>query len=466
MTRPEDPPGLVDTHAHLTLEGLGDDLDGVLARARGAGVTAVITVGIDPADSRAAVALAEARDEVWATVGVHPHDAAAVSLADLDDLAALAASPKVVAWGEVGLDFYRNRSPRAVQERWFREQVVRARELGLPVVVHDREAHRETLEVLRPEAARGLRGVFHCFSGDLAFAREVLSLGFYLSIPGTVTYPKAEELRRVVAGVPEDRLLLETDCPYLAPQPVRGKRNEPALLVHTAAEVARVRGLAVEDVARVTTRASRALFGVGEVEGPRLAYPIRRSLYLNLTARCTNRCAFCAKHRAPEVKGHDLTLTVEPTVEEVLAAVEEQGGAARWDEVVFCGFGEPLLRLEAVLALARELKGRGARRVRVNTDGLASLVHGRDVAGELAGVVDAVSVSLNAPDEATYQRLCRPGVPGAYGAVLAFLRRARETVGEVTATAVAVPGLDLAACRRVAEELGVAFRPRGYDEVG
>lgn len=456
---------IVDTHAHLTLKELRADLDGVLDRARQSGVGAIITVGIDPADSREAVALAEAREGIWATVGVHPHDAQELAPSDLDDLADLARSPRVVAWGEIGLDFFRNRSPRETQVRWFREQAERARALGLPIVVHDREAHRESLEVLRAVGG-GLRGVFHCFSGDEAFAREVLALGFYLSVPGTVTYPKNDVLRRVVASVPLERLLLETDCPYLSPQPVRGRRNEPAHIVHTAEAVARVRGLEVADVARITTAASRELFGVGEADEARIAYPIRRSLYLNLTAQCTNRCAFCAKNRSSRVKGHELALGREPTVAEVLAAVDAEGGAAAWDEVVFCGLGEPLLRLEDVLALGRELRRRGARRLRVNTDGLASRVHGRDVPGELRGVVDAVSVSLNAPDAETYERLCRPGVAGAYPALLAFLRRARECLPEVTATVVAVPGLDVEACRRVAQELGVGFRVREYNEVG
>ena len=457
---------IVDTHAHLTFEGLREDVPGVLRRAREAGVGAVITVGVDPTDSRAAVALAQAHDGVWATVGVHPHDAAGLTAGVLDDLADLARSPKVVAWGETGLDFYRDRSPREVQRRWFREQVVRARELGLPVVVHDRDAHEESLGILREEARDGLRGVFHCFSGDEAFARDVLGLGFHLSIPGTVTYPRSEVLRRVVASVPLERLLLETDCPFLAPQPVRGRRNEPAFAAYTAAEVARLRGLEVGDVARVTSRSARELFGVGEAGRARVAYPIRKSLYLNVTNRCTNRCAFCAKNRSFEVKGHDLRLESEPTREEILAAVEGEGDLATWEEVVFCGFGEPLLRLDDVVSVARELRARGARRIRVNTDGLASLVHGRDVVAELEGVVDAVSVSLNAPDADTYERLCRPGLPGAYEAVLDFLRGAGERLPEATATVVAVPGLDLAACRRRAGELGVGFREREYDEVG
>ncbi|WP_025321290.1 TatD family hydrolase [Deferrisoma camini] len=458
---------IVDTHAHLTLEGLREDVEGVLSRARRAGVGAVITVGIDPEDSREAVAVAEARSGVWATVGVHPHEAARVTDAHLDDLADLArSSDRVVAWGEIGLDYFRDRSPREAQQQRFRDQLRRARELGLPVVIHDREAHEDTLRILKDEAGEGLRGVFHCFSGDLALAREVLTLGFYLSVPGTVTYPRNDRLREVVAHVPLERVLLETDCPFLAPQPKRGRTNEPAYVVHTAAEVARVRGLEVEDVARITTRACRDLFGIGEVRATPIAYPIRRSLYLNVTDRCTNRCAFCPKHRAPVVKGHDLALDREPTADEVLAAVEAQGGPDAWDEVVFCGFGEPLLRLDLVKQVARELRARGARRIRVNTDGLASAVHRRDVPAELAGLVDAVSVSLNAPDAETYERLCRPGIPDAYRAVLGFLVQAREHIPEVTASVVAVPGLDVEACRRRAEELGVRFRVRPYNEVG
>jgi TatD DNase family protein len=457
---------IVDTHAHLTFPGLAEDLDNVLARAGEAGVGAVITIGVDPDDSRRAVALAESRSEVWAAVGVHPHDAGTLTDDVLDELSELARRPRVVAWGETGLDYYRDRAPRDLQRKWFRAQAARAREMGLPLVVHDREAHADVLGVLKAEAARGLRGVMHCFSGDVMFAREVLGIGFYLSIPGTVTYPKNTVLQEVVREVPLERCLLETDCPYLAPQPFRGKTNEPARIVHTAAKVAELKGLTARDVARITTRASRELFGVGEAEGPRVAYAIRDSLYLNLTDRCTNRCSFCPKNRSTRVKGHDLALAREPTTAEVLAAVEAEGGAAAWGEIVFCGYGEPLLRLDAVLEIARELKRRGARKIRVNTDGLANLVHGRDVTDELAGVVDAVSVSLNAPDAETYERICRPDREGAYPALLDFLGRCKDKLREVTATAVALPGLDVAACERVARRLGVTFRVRPYNEMG
>jgi len=458
---------IVDTHAHLTYRGLVEDTDNVLKRARAEGVGAFITVGIDGEDSRRAYELAKREADVYCSVGVHPHDTESLDQKTLDELALLALEPEVVAWGETGLDFFRNHSPAPLQRKWFKMQAAMARDLDLPLIVHDRDAHEETLAVLRELASGGLRGVVHCFSGDLAYAKEVIKLGFFISIPGTVTYPKNTMLQEVVKGVPLERCLLETDCPFLTPQPFRGKRNEPAYIVHTAAKVAELKGLSLDDVGRITTRGAKELFGIGEVEeGVKLAYRIRNSLYLNITGRCTNRCVFCAKNISSEVKGHDLTLSKEPSVEEVLKAVEDEGGAAAFDEVVFCGFGESLLRIEEVKTIARELKARGAKSVRVNTDGLANLVHGRDVTYELAGLIDEISVSLNAPDATTYEKICRPQVEGAYPALLDFLKKAAENIETVTATAVELPGLDVEACERVAGKLNVNFRRRPFNEVG
>lgn len=457
---------IVDTHAHLTFEGLREDVEGVLERARAAGVTTVVTVGTDPEDSRSAVALAQRFANVWATVGVHPHDAAGMTDARLDELAELARNPKVVAWGEAGLDYFRDRSPRDVQRKWFARQAALARELELPLVVHDREAHEDVMRVIEPEARRGLRGVMHCFSGDAELARRVVALGWFVSVPGTVTYKKNATLHEVVRQTPLERCVVETDCPYLTPEPFRGKKNEPALIRHTVEAVAGLKGLSFEDAARITSRAAVELFGVGETQTPQIAYAIRRSLYLNLTDRCTNRCAFCPKNRTTVVKGHDLALSGEPTAAELLRAVEAQGGPGAWEEVVFCGYGEPLTRPDTVIEVARELKRRGAKKIRVNTDGLGSLASGRDLAAELSGLVDAVSVSLNAPDAATYEKLCRPTLPGAYDAVLGFLEGAKGRIPEVTATAVALPGLDVAACEAVARRLGVGFRVRPYNELG
>ncbi len=455
---------LVDTHAHLDGERFAGEVAAVIARAAAAGVSRILTVGCDLASSRASVALAEAHAEIYAAVGIHPHDALSVDAAALEELRELAAHPKVVAIGETGLDFYRDRAPRAAQAQAFAAQIRLARELGKPLIVHDRDAHDEILATLRTEGAAEAGGVLHCFSGDVAMAKACLEFGFYLSIAGPVTYPKNEELRDVVRAVSVDRLLVETDCPYLAPQSARGKRNEPALVRETAAKIAQVKGLTLDDVARVTTLNAFTLFGIGEVDQTtRIAYTIRNSLYLNITNRCTNACTFCAKFKDFTVKGHHLRLEHEPSTAEVKQAI---GDPTRFAEVVFCGYGEPLIRLELVKEIAAWLKSKGVK-VRINSDGQANLVHGRNILPELEGLVDAISVSLNAPDAETYQHWCRSRFGDAgYRAVCDFLRAAPRYIPEVTASAVTLPGIDIAACRRLAAELGVEFREREYNEVG
>ncbi len=455
---------LVDTHAHLDHSQFQGDLMAVLDAAQGAGVHQILTVGCDLASSRASLELAERWPQVYAAVGIHPHDAAGVDEQALAELRDLAAHSRVVAIGETGLDYYRDRAPRTDQRRVFRAQIALAREVGKPLIVHDRDAHEDILAILRAEGATEAGGVLHCFSGDLAMARACVDLGFYISIAGPVTYPPNEALREVVRAVSVDRLLVETDCPYLAPQSRRGRRNEPALVRETAAMVAEIKGLTLDDVARVTTLNAFTLFGIGDVDqSARIAYRIRDSLYLNITNRCTNACIFCAKFKDFTVKGHHLRLEHEPDFAEVLAAI---GDPTRYAEVVFCGYGEPLIRLDLVKEVAARLKPLGIR-IRINTDGQANLVHGRNILPELQGLVDAVSVSLNAPDATTYQHWChsRFGEKG-YESVREFLRAAPRFIPEVTATAVALPGLDLEACRRVAAELGVVFRDREYNEVG
>jgi TatD DNase family protein len=253
---------LIDSHAHLESPEFRDDLDGVIARAREAGVEMIFTVGTETKDWARTLELARTLPSVYAILGIHPHNAMEVKENTWDTLRRLCRDPRVKALGEAGLDFYRDLSPRKVQLRRFREQVALARELRLPLVVHDRDAHAETLEVLREESAGEHGGIIHCFSGDYAMARACLDRGFLISIPGTVTFRNAEAFRDVVARLPLEGLLVETDAPYLAPMPLRGKRNEPALVVHTARKVAEVKGVPFEKVAEVTTANAMTLFGV------------------------------------------------------------------------------------------------------------------------------------------------------------------------------------------------------------
>ena len=252
---------LFDTHAHLQFPEFAADLDDVLARARGAGVTQLVTVGTDVETSRAAVELAARDPDIFAAVGVHPHDAAGAGEAALAEIERLArSSSKVVAIGETGLDFFRNLSPPDAQERAFRWQLGLARRLGKPVLVHCRDAHRETLAILVEEDVSRTGGIMHCFSGDAEVARRVLDLGLVISLAGPVTYPNARALPEVARLTPPDRLVVETDCPFLPPQGFRGKRNEPAHLAITAARVAALRGEPLADLAARMSENACALF--------------------------------------------------------------------------------------------------------------------------------------------------------------------------------------------------------------
>ena len=248
---------MIDSHAHLTAKQYKKDLDSVLARAREAGVKAVINVGFDVDSSADGVHLAERHPYLFAAVGVHPHDADTVDDHILSYLEELSANPRVIAIGEIGLDFYRDLSPRRVQEEIFVRQLAIAARVGLPVIIHDRDAHRRVVEVLRAEGASN--GVMHCFSGDLNLARQVLDLGFYISFAGPITY-NGRKAAEVIRKMPRERLLVETDCPYLAPVPFRGKRNEPAYVKYVLERVAELLGAPAAEVEALTDENARRLF--------------------------------------------------------------------------------------------------------------------------------------------------------------------------------------------------------------
>ena len=252
---------LIDSHAHIELKEFDRDRDEVIRRAQEGGVECIVTVGIDLPDCRKAIAMAEKYEMVFATVGIHPHSVKYIKKETYDTLRALAAHRKVVAYGEIGLDFFRNLSPRDVQIRCFGEQMELACELGKPVIIHDRDAHGEIVSMLQKWNGK-VRGIVHCFSGDYDMAKRCLDMGYYISVPGTVTYKNSSVLRDVVRKTPLDRLLVETDCPFLTPEPKRGKRNEPLYVTVTARAVATIKGVSYEEVARVTTRNAREVFGL------------------------------------------------------------------------------------------------------------------------------------------------------------------------------------------------------------
>lgn len=252
---------LIDSHAHLEMKEFDSDREEVIMRAGSEGVDFIVTVGTNLKLSNKAVALADKYENIYATVGIHPHDVSKTDQNTLDALKELVKTrKKIVAYGEIGLDFFRNISPQEKQLKLFGLQLELAKELNLPVVIHDREAHKQSLETVRASGVR--RGVFHCFSGDYEMAGKCIDLGFSISIPGVVTFDKSKTIQDVVERVPLSSLLLETDAPYLAPVPHRGKRNEPSFIIHTARKVAEIKKISLEEVGRETSINAINLFGI------------------------------------------------------------------------------------------------------------------------------------------------------------------------------------------------------------
>jgi TatD DNase family protein len=490
---------MIDTHCHLDMfpGDAGDKevpahekRDSVIRRAKDAGLEAIITIGSDLQSNVTNIAIAEKYDMVYASVGIHPHAAKDFTPEMLEQLkkwakgisrlqvtcdeplrdatsedpscvARHASRNKVVAIGETGLDYHYDHSPRDIQREVFRKHLALARETGLPAVIHSRDAKEDTLKILRETAAP--KGVLHCFSGDREMAESALEMGLYISIAGPVTFRKAGRLAEIAKEIPDDYLLVETDAPYLAPEPLRGKTNEPSYIAHTIKRLAELRDVSPDDIARITTLNACRLFRIGELPARgEIAYTIRDSLYLNITNRCTNKCSFCVRFHSDYVKGHNLRLPEEPTEEELIRAI---GDPSRYREVVFCGYGEPLLRLDTVKKVSGWVKERGGR-VRINTNGHGNLIHGRNILPELRGVVDSVSVSLDAQDEETYNRICAPAFRNAFPEVISFIREAKDFIPNVQATVVEMEGVDIEKCRKITDELGVTLRVRKLDVVG
>ena len=255
-------PMIIDSHAHLDYPQLADDLPGVLARAKDAGVSQIISIGVKLSSSHAPREIAETHDDVWFSVGVHPHEAANETLScNREAFLAAADHPKCVAIGEAGLDYFYDFAPRNKQAESFRVQIGVARDLGLPIIVHARDADEDIAAIIEDEMAKGVfSGVLHCFSSSANLARHALALGFYISFSGILTFKKAEEIRDVASFAPVDKILVETDAPFLAPTPHRGKINEPAFTKHTLACLAEVRGLPEEEMASQTTQNTLRLF--------------------------------------------------------------------------------------------------------------------------------------------------------------------------------------------------------------
>ncbi len=253
---------LFDTHAHLNDKKFAQDISEVLERAAGNQVKYIINVGYDLESSKKAVEIAEKYPNNYAAVGIHPHDAKNYDANVEKALEHLAANKKVVAIGETGLDYYRNLSSKEVQREVFKKQIKLAKRINKPIIIHDRDAHKEVMDILKEEGASDVGVVLHCFSGSPEMALECVKMGWYISIAGPVTYPNAQKPVKVVEVMPLDKLFIETDCPYLSPQPVRGKRNEPSNVKYVAEKIAEIKKKTVEEIAYYTTENAKKFFGI------------------------------------------------------------------------------------------------------------------------------------------------------------------------------------------------------------
>ncbi|MFH1776740.1 MAG: YchF/TatD family DNA exonuclease [Candidatus Omnitrophota bacterium] len=454
----------IDTHAHLEDKRFDFDFREVFNRAQSAGVEQLINVSSDFSTCGKTLALAEVNPQIYAAIGVHPHFSGFVTQEEIKHIEGFLQKDRVAAVGEIGLDYYRNISSPEKQRGIFDHFVKLAKTHNLPVIIHNRDAAGDVLKVLDKYEMKLQKVIMHCFQQDKDFLTECIKRGFYISYAGNITFKNTDALKDVVRITPMEKMLVETDSPYLAPVPYRGKRNEPAYLKYTIEEIARLKNLSFADVERITTYNAETVFNIGEhASVGAVAYAIRGSLYLNITNRCTNNCSFCVRNKTYFVKGHNLKLLNEPGVDEIITAI---GDPKQYQEIVFCGLGEPLLRLDVVKKVAQKLKEYNLY-VRLNTNGHGNLIHQRNIPEELKGIIDEVSVSLNSHDRDVYNKLCNPRFgESTFEQVLEFIKECKKHIPKVSITAVDLPEVDIEKCRQMADSLGVGFRRRRYDEVG
>jgi TatD DNase family protein len=460
---------LIDIHTHLDFPQFDNDRDAVISRAKESGVSYMLNVGSSLAGSRKSVELAKQYGEIFTAVGLHPHEAGKVDISSaMSEIKSLCSEKKVVAIGETGLDYFRGPDNKKEQQDLFRAHIALAKEKKLPLMIHNREASEDLRRIMEEEKAREIGGILHCFSGDVELAGEYISYGYLISVAGQVTFPKADKLRDALKQIPIEKIVLETDAPFLAPQPVRGKRNEPAYVKHTALELSKIYGLSFDDIARITSLNSQKFLNIKIISEEKgvIVYPIRDSLYLNITNRCSNKCVFCIRNDTDFVKGHNLRLKEEPSVEEIISFLPKD--VSKYKEIVFCGYGEPFFRLQDVLEISKRIKALYKEiSIRINTNGHGALIHKENIVPRIKEFIGEISVSLNVENEAKYQKFCRPEFgAGTYQEIKKFILECKKQEIKVGLTFLDMPGVDISKCKEIAKELGVGCRIRKYAEVG
>jgi TatD DNase family protein len=450
----------IDTHAHLFYPNFEEDLDEVISRARESNVDYILVPATDIKTSEQVIDLTEKYEMVYGAVGVHPHDTKNWNSSFIPKIAKLAKNKKIVAIGEIGLDYYYDFSPKEKQIDAFKSQIDLALKLDLPVIIHNRDSDEDVMEIIRSYCGAGLKAQFHCFNGTLENAMELVGMNYMISFTGNVTFKKADNLRKILQHIPPENLLLETDSPFMTPVPHRGKRNEPANVKYIAEQIAELHKLRLIDVARITSFNAFKIFGIGSKGESIFTYKLGNALYINVTNRCNANCVFCKRKENPVLRGYNLGMerSEEPSAD---VYIKEIGDPKNYSEIVFCGYGEPTIRWEIVKQVSKFVKDNGGK-TRLNTNGHGNVINKKDITPEMKGLIDEVSISLNTFDPQQYAELV--GLETSYfDKMVDFAKKSKSFVEKVVMTIVSIDEIDIERARKITEEeIGAEFRVRPF----
>lgn len=450
----------IDTHAHLFYPNFDGEQDDVISRAKESGVDYILVPATDLNSAQEVINLTKKYEMVYGAVGVHPHDTKDWDSSFIHKIEELTKNEKIVAIGEIGLDYYYDFSPKEKQIDAFKSQIELALKLDLPVIIHNRDSDEDMMKIIRSYCGAGLKAQFHCFNSSLDNAMELIGMNYMVSFTGNITFKKADNLRKILQHIPPENLLLETDSPFMTPVPFRGKRNEPSYVKFVAQQIAELHNIRVEDVARITSFNAFRIFGIGSKPDTAFTYKIGNSLYINVTNRCNAHCVFCKRKESPYLRGYNLGMerTDEPPSD---VYIKEIGDPKNYKEIVFCGYGEPTIRWDVVKEISKFVKQNGGR-TRLDTNGHGNVINKRNITPELSGLIDIVSISLNSFDPKQYAKLV--GLDKSYfNEMVNFAKSAKPFVEKVVLTVVSIPEVDIERSRKIVEEkIGVEFRVREY----
>ncbi len=450
----------IDTHAHLFFDNFNNDIDEVINRAKENRVDYIIVPATDLVTAREAILLSEKYEIVYVTVGIHPHDTKDWNDSLISEIEKLAKHPKVVAIGEIGLDYYYDFSPKEQQIKAFKSQLDLANKLELPVVIHNRDSDIDMMKIIQDYCGTGLKAQLHCFNGSLADALEFMKMNHFISFTGNITFKRSDGLREILKHIDLNHLMLETDSPFMTPVPYRGKRNEPANVKIVAEKISEIHNLSIEEVGRITSLNTFRFFGIGSAPKTSFTYLLDNSLYINVTNRCNADCTFCRRKEDPFLRGYNLGMkkSEEPAAD---VYIKEIGDPKKFDEIVFCGYGEPTIRWDVVREVARYVKENGGK-TRINTNGHGNIINKKDITPEMKDTIDVVSISFNSFDSKQYAELMRVS-EDHFDEMKNFARLAKPNVKKVVMSVVSLDEVEIEKSRKVVEdEIGVEFRVRKY----